>query len=136
MTVILSAETVKSIAETIGQFAEVDAAFLFGSYARGTATPGSDIDLGLVSTSAEIGLPKLSILAELTKEGIENIDLIDLSQSDPILRFEAVSPNKMLCARLGFDRGEYYSRVIREYLDLLPILRVQRAALKKRLIDG
>lgn len=136
LTAMLPARTANAISETVQRFTEVDAAFLFGSYATGTATSGSDIDLALAPASADIELPKLLILAELTKAGIDNIDLIDLNQSDPIVRFEAVSPNKMLYARPEFDRGTYYSRVIREYFDLLPLLRVQRAALKKRMSDG
>jgi len=42
----------------------------------------------------------------------------------------------MLYARPDFQRGTYFSRVVREYWDFEPYLRVQRAALKRRLQRG
>jgi hypothetical protein len=35
-----------------------------------------------------------------------------------------------------FDRGAYYSKVVRMYLDFLPYLEVQREAYKRRILNG
>jgi uncharacterized protein len=44
----LSAKTVEQIADVLGHFPEVERAVIFGSRAKGTYKPGSDIDLALV----------------------------------------------------------------------------------------
>lgn len=43
----LSARTVGQIRDALGRFPEVETAVLFGSRAKGTARPGSDVDLAL-----------------------------------------------------------------------------------------
>lgn len=132
----LSGAAREEIKQIVSDFPQVEAAFLFGSYAKGAANEHSDIDLALVPMGGETKPPKLDILAALAKAGLENVDLVDLGQCDPIVRFEAVSPNVLLYARSPFDRGSYYSRVVREYFDLQPLLTVQREALKRRLSNG
>ncbi len=44
----LPASTVEKVATVLARFPEVDRAILFGSRAKGTHKPGSDIDLALV----------------------------------------------------------------------------------------
>jgi hypothetical protein len=61
------------------------------------------------------------------------VDLAILDGADVVLRFEAVRPNRLVYARKGFDHGAY-SRAVREYFDLLPILAIQGEALKRRLL--
>jgi hypothetical protein len=59
-----------------------------------------------------------------------------LDDADLTLRFEALSPNCCIYTKEGFDIGSYFSRTIREYFDFEPYLRIQREALKQRLLDG
>ena len=69
-------------------------------------------------------------------KGLDNVDLVTLDADDVVLRFEAVRPNRLLYARPEFDHGAFFSKVIREYFDLLPFLERQREAYKKRLGHG
>jgi predicted nucleotidyltransferase len=125
-----------SIVQVLDGYPAVEAAYLFGSYARGTATGDSDIDLALVGNARSLAADKLDILAGLASAGLDDVDLVILDGADTVLRFEAVSPNCLLYARQGFDHGSYYSRVMREYFDFQPYLRVQRESLKAGLLDG
>jgi len=124
------------IARVLSTFPEVQAAFLFGSRAKGSAHPGSDVDVALVPATAGLRKRKLDLLAALAGVGLDDIDLAILDGKDVVLRFEAVSPNKLIYATEYFDRGSYYSRSIREYFDFLPVLEVQRRAYKERLQHG
>lgn len=77
---------------------------------------------------------KLDVLAALTRQGFDNIDLVFLNTADTVTQYEAVRLNKLLYSTAAFDQGYYYSKIVREYLDLLPYLEVQRNAYKERLL--
>jgi len=94
------------------------------------------VDVALVPATAGLRKRKLDLLAALAGVGLDDIDLAILDGKDVVLRFEAVSPNKLIYATEYFDRGSYYSRSIREYFDFLPVLEVQRRAYKERLQHG
>ena len=121
------------LAEVLEDFPEVQAAYLFGSAAEGRARPDSDLDIGLV-VDRPLGERRLDILAALAAAGLDNVVLVGLDVDDTVLRYEAVRPNRLIYARGDFDHGSYFSRVIREYFDLLPLLEIQRAAYKRRLL--
>lgn len=125
-----------SIGLILDRYPAVEAAYLFGSHARGTATQDSDIDLALAGKAPLLAACKLDILADFAEAGMDDVDLVILEGADTVLRFEAVSPNCLLYARPGFDVGSFFSRVLREYFDFAPYLRVQRQALKDRILDG
>ncbi len=55
---------------------------------------------------------------------------------DIALRYEAVRQNQVIYQSEDFDRGEMCSRVVREYLDFNPYLRIQREVYKRRWLDG
>lgn len=122
------------LARVFETFPEVCAVYLFGSRALSAARPESDVDLAVVPAGTCTPLRRLDLLAALAKEGLDNVDLVFLDSADPVLRFEAVRPNRLVYARDGFDRGDYYSRVVRQYFDFLPYLRTQREAYKRRIL--
>ncbi len=120
----------------LSRYPFIEAAYLFGSHAVGRATPDSDVDLAVVGPRGELQQRKLDILADLTSEGMDRVDLIALDGADPVVRFEAVHPNCLVFARSDFDHGQYFSRALREYFDLEPYLRIQREAFKRRVLSG
>lgn len=126
----------RRIQRVLRRYPAVQAAYLFGSRAEGKARPGSDVDLALVGTRVELQANKLDILADLTSEGLGRVDLVLLDGVDPGLRFEAVHNNCLIYAQPEFDHGSYFSRALREYFDLEPYLKIQRKALKQRLLHG
>lgn len=124
-----------TLTKVLQGFPEIEAVFLFGSAASGTAKAGSDLDLAVVP-SRPLGARRLDLLAALAEAGLDAVDLVSLETEDVVLRFEAVRPNRLVYARASFDRGGYYSRALREYLDFLPFLEVQREAFKRRLVGA
>jgi hypothetical protein len=116
------------------RFPAIEAGYLFGSHAHGIAHANSDLDLALVGEASAIAAIKLDVLADLTSAGFDRVDLVCLDDSDLVLAFEAVSANCPIFRRQGFDRGSYFSRVLREYFDFEPYLRIHREALKERLL--
>nr|WP_243454956.1 nucleotidyltransferase domain-containing protein [Meiothermus sp. CFH 77666] len=120
-----------SVRGVFSRYPQVQVAFLFGSRAFGKSRPGSDWDIG-VYLEPQKPDPTLDILTDLVKAGFERADLVVLNQAPPVLAFEVVRANGVVFQREGFCVGSYVSRVVREYWDLEPLLRVQREAMKRR----
>ena len=133
-----SAESVdrELFAAVFRNYPDVRAVYLFGSRAEGRAGQESDFDLALVVSSEAARASRLDILADLARHGLCNVDLVFLDHGDLVLNYEAVRLNQVVYQTDDFDRGEMYSRVVRQYLDLLPYLQVQREAYKRRILDG
>jgi len=125
----------KKLSEVFACFPEIQAVYLFGSTATGRVHAESDLDLAIVSRPS-LNTRKLDILAELTRRGFCDVDLVFLEQADIVLQYEATRLNQLVYATAEFDRGAMYSRSVRQYLDFLPYLEVQRQAYKRRILDG
>ncbi|MHC1745516.1 MAG: nucleotidyltransferase domain-containing protein [Syntrophobacteraceae bacterium] len=78
----------------------------------------SDLDLAIVPRDASTRGLKLAILADLAKSGFCEVGLVFLDTTDIVLKYEAIRHNRLIYAVDDFDRGEIYSRVVREYLGL------------------
>jgi len=117
-------------------YSDVEAVYLFGSQARGTQHAQSDIDLAVVPGSGDVRRQQLNILADLVMAGYSDVDLVILDCDDIVLKYEAVRDNALIYVREGFDPGAYYSLIVRQYLDFLPYLKLQREAYKRSVLDG
>lgn len=97
--------------------------------------PDSDVDLAIVPRTRSVRDEKLDILTDLSSIGYCNVDLLFLDAADIVLKFEAIRENHLIYQTRDFDRGDLYSRVVREYLDFVPYLEVQRRAYKRRILS-
>jgi predicted nucleotidyltransferase len=126
----------QKLANLFAAYPEIQAVYLFGSTLSGKTHAESDLDLAVVPRDKAIRARKLDLLADLVRAGFENVDLVFLDTTDIVLKFEAVKHNRLLYQSPDFDRGEFYSLIVRQYLDFLPYLKVQREAYKKRILNG
>ena len=122
--------------EVFRKYPDVQAVYLFGSFATGNAHAESDLDLAVVPRHSAVRARKLEILADLARCGFCNVDLVFLDTDDIVLKYEAVRQNRLVYQADDFDRGATYSRIVRQYLDFLPYLKVQREAYKRRILLG
>ena len=129
-------EAERRAAEVLGRFAGVMAVYLFGSRAQGKARPDSDLDLAVVPGEEPGDKQRLEMLTALAAAGFDNVDLVFLDGRDAVLRFHAVRHNRLLYKKPGFEHGSYFSRALREYFDLEPLLRAHHRAYKERVLNG
>ena len=122
--------------QIFADYPEIEAVYLFGSAAGEMRRRESDLDLAVLCASTDQSRLRLDLLADLARRGFCNVDLVFLDTEDIVLKFEAVSPNRLIYRRRDFEHGAYFSKVVRQYLDFLPYLNVQRAAYKRRLLSG
>jgi hypothetical protein len=118
------------------KYSDVQAVYLFGSVASGKIHAESDIDLAIVPRDKTLRSKKLDILADLTKNGFNNIDLVFLDTQDVVIRFEAVRQNQVVYCAEDFDAHSFYSLTLRQYFDFLPYLKTQREATKQRILHN
>jgi len=124
------------LTKIFSRYPEIQAVYLFVSRATGKTHTESDLDLAIIPRSDQARGQKLDILTDLARQGFDNVDLVFLDTDDIVLRFEAIKHNRLIYQTEDFDRGTLYSNVVRQYLDFLPYLKVQRKAYKRRIISG
>jgi predicted nucleotidyltransferase len=124
------------LSQVFREYPDVQAVYLFGSAASGRGHPDSDLDLAVYSESSAVRERRLEILTDLARCGFCDVDLVFLDTDDIVLKYEAVRQNRVVYQTQDFDRGAVYSKIVRQYLDFYPYLKVQRQAYKRRLLLG
>ena len=120
--------------EIFERYPDIQAVYLFGSAAEERMHSESDLDLAIVPRSGTAREKKLDILTDLARYGFCNVDLSFLDTDDVVLKYEAVRQNRVVYRAEDFDLGATYSRIVRQYLDFVPYLKVQREAYKRRIL--
>ncbi|MGB9775730.1 MAG: type VII toxin-antitoxin system MntA family adenylyltransferase antitoxin [Anaerolineae bacterium] len=131
-----SEEDLEALARVFRKYPEVWAVYLFGSAAEGRTHRESDLDLAIVPHSPAARARRLDMLTDLAREGFCNVDLLFLDTDDIVLKYETVRLNQVVYQTEDFDRGEMYSRIVRQYLDFLPYLQIQRTAYKRKVVHA
>jgi predicted nucleotidyltransferase len=103
--------------------AGVVAAWVFGSAVKGTIQPESDLDIGVLFETTPSLDECAGLRADLQKSlDFDDIDLVILNDTNPILRFEAISGRPIYCRDQG-RRAEFASLTAREYEDEMALAR-------------
>jgi predicted nucleotidyltransferase len=124
------------LSEVFRKYPDIQAVYLFGSFAAGNVHRESDLDLAIVPRRGSVREKRLDVLADLARYGFCNVDLVFLDTDDIVLKYEAVRQNRLVYQAEDFDRGAMYSKIVRQYLDFVPYLNVQREAYKRRILLG
>ena len=117
-------------------YPDILAVYLFGSAVTGRTHAESDLDLAIVPRSPALQQKKLDLLADLVRHGFDHVDLVIIDSNKIVMQFEAVQQNRLLYQAKDFEHSSYFSKVVRQYIDFEPFLRVQRLAQKRRILNG
>jgi predicted nucleotidyltransferase len=134
----LKTPDLRQLPEVFAKYPDILAVYLFGSAVTGRVHQESDIDLAIVPRTPALREKILDILADLTGYGLDNISLVflDAKTKDIVIKYEAVYHNQVIYQVPEFDRGDYYSLIVREYFDFLPYLEAHEQAYKRRVLNG
>lgn len=111
--------------------ARVDAAYLFGSEARGEASKGSDLDVAILLREphpATLEGGGFDLAAELEATLGRTVDLVILNGAPVDLVARVLRDGRLLLDRDPSARIRFEVQARNEYFDLLPYLRQYRAA--------
>ena len=112
-----------------GRQANLAAVYLFGSAARGSARPSSDVDLGILYQQAPpptlAGQP-FNLAAELSAELGRTADVVVMNSAPVDLVKRILRDGVLVLERDRSARVAFEVRARNEYFDLLPLLRLYR----------
>ncbi|MBI4640821.1 MAG: nucleotidyltransferase domain-containing protein [Candidatus Tectomicrobia bacterium] len=121
---------------------EVTFAYLFGSWARGTANPLSDIDVAIYVDEEKIGEGycygyKAEVMADLMEILKTNwVDLVILNAAPPLLGFQVVRYGIPLICRSEVERDQFLAKTREEYEKIRGLLNTQIVSLSQRVKEG
>jgi len=102
----------------------VSVAYLFGSYAKKTRTADSDIDIAVLLSETPKKMLEcyLHLVNELSKILGNEVDLIILNASPPVLKYQVIKYGKIVYSKDEGTRIAFEARAQSEYLDFRRIL--------------
>lgn len=93
----------------------VQSAWLFGSTSTGRARPDSDIDIGILTSRRPHWTEYADLQQDLVQAaGTDAIDLTVLNDLGPVIRFEAVRGQNLVCKNRELQAA-FVSLTAREY---------------------
>jgi predicted nucleotidyltransferase len=102
------------------------AMYRFGSQAKGSARPESDVDLAVLARHPILALHRFELAQELAVQLHRDVDLVDLRSVSTVMRMQVISTGKCLAspddaARREFEMYVYsdYARLNEERRDIL-----------------
>ena len=114
------------------------AVYLFGSTARGTAGPLSDVDVAvlLVSAADEETVTGRFTDALTRRLRTDRVDVVSLTSAPVPLRFRVLREGRLLLDRHPAARIRFTAETVRHYLDFQPLRERALAAVSGAILGG
>ena len=128
-----------AIARACAPLDEMQAALLFGSRARGTARPDSDVDVAVLLGPARLtrGLGLRHLMSALSEEiAADRLDLVILNGAPPALAFQVLKYGLVAFERDARFLHRFRVRTYGAHADYEPVERFFRAVTKRRAAAG
>jgi predicted nucleotidyltransferase len=114
----------------------LDALWVYGSEAKGTAGPRSDLDLGALFVRAAAPADLLDAAAELSVRLGRDVDVVDLDRASPILAMQVLRHGRLVNDANPRRRHDHFARTLSRYEDVKIIRRPMEEALYRRFAGG
>ena len=94
---------------------KLKAIYLFGSFAKGEANKGSDIDIGIISEDRLSPSTTFGSAQQLAAMFNRDVDLLDIEQVPLVMQFKVISTGKNIYTKYPLDLLEFETRIISMY---------------------
>ena len=110
--------TIRKAVDELKKHKEVKAVYLFGSYAKGTNLPFSDIDICILTEKRISSTKKANIIANSS----DNVDIVLFSELPVTIRYRILKEGKLLFVRNEAEIHSAAVQTLKEYLDYRPLI--------------
>ena len=118
----------------LGSRRDVLFSYLFGSFAKNSAGPFSDIDIAVYLKGHDFSAERLDILGDLNRLlKTDEIDLVIINKAPLTLRMKILQNCRVLSDNVPFARHSYESITTRSYFDFAP---VEKTIFERRFFNG
>jgi len=114
----------------------VQGVWLFGSHARGEATPRSDVDIAVLADRRLDPMDLGAAATELERIAGARVDLVDLRSAPGLLRVQATHEGRLLAAPERFEADLFATHAISDYAAFGPNRRMCTEAMKEKFRGG
>ena len=109
------------VAETLAPHSEIQLAFVFGSAARGTLRPDSDVDVAVPAAGRLSPEARLDRMAELSLAVKREVDLIDLSMAWGLILRQVLTTGTLALKRSDTAHAMLLKRMLFDQADMEPL---------------
>jgi predicted nucleotidyltransferase len=117
---------------------EVLAAYLFGSVARGTSGPLSDVDIAvLLSDEVDPWTVQLDLMSAIASAiGSSDVDVVVLNRAPVSLGYRVLRDGVLLLSRDERARIRHWVATVSSYIDMEPFRRALSEGTHHRIVEG
>jgi predicted nucleotidyltransferase len=120
----------RALREALASRTGVRLAVLFGSAARGTSRPRSDLDVGVLLERGQERLTDVEVV--LARATGRRVEVVPLDSAPPLLRFEIARDGRVLLERTPHAWTDFRARAMTDWWDWAPTARlINRAAVER-----
>jgi predicted nucleotidyltransferase len=129
-------EVAAALADRLATLPGVVTAYLFGSHARQTAGPLSDVDVAVL-LDRDSATSELDVIAA-TRQAVapRRADVVVLNDAPAALAFRVLRDGQLLIDKDEQRRVAHHVDVVDRYLDMAPMRRTLEAGLRHRILEG
>jgi uncharacterized protein len=110
----------------------IEAMYVFGSFARGNVVADSDLDLAVLATVPLEPLRRLEAQRELSVILNRDVDLVDLRVAESVLQSEVINDGVVLFQSDPMRTLDFEAGVLGDYAELLDATRALREDIRGR----
>ena len=116
-------DLIRDLQQALSEGPRLRLALLFGSTARGTNRPNSDVDVAILPVDPELPLSvELALQARIAIAAKREVDLVRLDRCTPALRFRVAREGLFLLAEPG-ELSSFRARSGIEHAELAPLVK-------------
>lgn len=132
----INPEAWRRASEALDRRFGLEVLWLYGSAAKGTDRPDSDLDLGALFTRRPSGYDLFKTALDLEDLLGRKVDLVDLDRAGPILGMQVLKSGQLLFDAVPRRRYEFFARTVGLYEDLKIQRRPAEKAMYERMSHG
>lgn len=127
---------IAAVRDVLASNEAIEIGLVFGSFAQGSETARSDIDVGVAASQPLTANQRLGLLDALAETTGRTVDLIDLRRAGPLLLTQALTKGTYLIRRRPATLAELMIKMWNLNADYMPLVQRIQATRRERFLHG